>query len=209
MSTIAIIGTGLMCNALGSGWSEAGHSIRVGTRTPDADHELRFTPAFIGGYAEALEGSDAVVLAIPFPAVAEFIGAHKEKLDDKLIIDISNPFDHLAGNEKAAAEFTADALGTTDGLVAAFKDNFAATINDPTAADGRPAQVKVAADDPEAKAALEPLIRDLGLRSLDCGPLSNARHLDAMVSLMLILDRSHAGFTMRTGWAFTGLETTR
>ncbi|WP_314146628.1 NAD(P)-binding domain-containing protein [uncultured Leifsonia sp.] len=209
MSTITIIGTGLMCNALGYGWTEAGHSIRVGTRTPDGDHALRFTASFVGGYAEALDGSDAVVLAIPFPAVKGFIEAHRQHLDGKLIIDISNPFDHLAGNERAAAEFTAEALGTTDMLVAAFKDNFAATINDPTAADGKPAQVKVAADDPAAKAALEPLIRDLGLRALDCGPLGNARYIDAMVSLMLILDRSHAGFTMHTGWAFTGLETTR
>ncbi|MCU1525229.1 MAG: hypothetical protein JWO18_2123, partial [Microbacteriaceae bacterium] len=30
-------------------------------------------------------------------------------------------------------------------------------------------------------------------------------YLDGMVSLMLILDREHADFTMKTGWKFFGL----
>lgn len=208
MSIITIIGTGLMCNALGEGWTRAGHAVRVGSRSP-GQTSLRFTPDFEGDYREALEGADVVVLAIPFPAVAGFVTAHREQLAAAVVIDISNPFDHLPGNERAGAEHTADALGTTSGLVAAFKDNFAATINDPAAADGAPPQVKIAADDEAAKAVVSELVHDLGLRALDCGPLHNARFIDSMVSLMLVLDRAHAGFTMRTGWAFTGLEATR
>jgi predicted dinucleotide-binding enzyme len=206
MSTIAIIGTGLMSNALGEGWTRAGHAVRVGARSPQSVASLQFTPIFAGGISEALDGSDAVVLAIPFPAVPEVIRTYREQLEGKVIIDISNPFDHLPGNERAGVEHTADALGTTRGLVAAFKDNFAATINNPTAADGAAAQVKIAADDEDAKAFVAGLAGDLGLRTLDCGSLHNARFVDGMVSLMLILDRTHADFTMRTGWTFTGLE---
>jgi predicted dinucleotide-binding enzyme len=209
MTTIAIIGTGLMSNALGAGWTRAGHQVRVGARSPEKAAGLGFTPSFAGTHREALAGSDVVVLAIPFPAVADFVPEHRDQLDGRVIIDISNPFDNLPNNERAGAEYTADLLGTTTGLVAAFKDNFAATINDSAAADGVAAQVKIAADDEEAKAVVVGLVHDLNLRVLDCGELHNARFLDGMVSLMLILDRAHAGFTMHTGWAFTGLENKR
>lgn len=207
MTTIAIIGTGLMSKALGAGWAAAGHSVRIGSRSPESisGAELGFEPDYHGDISGALEGADAVVLAVPFPAVAGIVGEHKRALTGKVIIDISNPFDHLPGNERAAVEFTADALGTTDGLVAAFKDNFAATINDRQAADGERPDVKIAADDVDAKEFVSALAADLGHRVLDCGPLHNARLIDSMVSLMLILDREYTGFTMKTGWRFTGL----
>lgn len=205
MSVIAILGTGLMSKALGAGWKRAGHSVRIGTRdiANAAAEKLGFTPMFAGTPAEAVDGAEFVVLAIPFPEVAPTVTALREALRGKIVIDISNPFDHLAHNERAAAEFTADALGGSEGLVAAFKDNFAATIN----ADGteRP-DVKIAGDDEAAKAAVAELASDLGLRSLDCGPLHNARFIDGMVSLMLILDRAYCDFTMKTGWRFLGLS---
>jgi 8-hydroxy-5-deazaflavin:NADPH oxidoreductase len=209
MTTIAILGTGLMSKALGAGWNAAGHDIRIGTRTPESTTPeiLGFSPAFVGGLADAIDGSDAVVLAVPFPAVADIVRENREALRSRVVIDISNPFDHLPGNERAAAEFTADVLGTTDGLVAAFKDNFAATINTPGAADGERPDVKIAADDPAAKEFVAQLAADLGHRVLDCGPLHNARLIDSMVSLMLILDRQYTAFTMKTGWRFTGLPT--
>ncbi|MGX9349263.1 MULTISPECIES: NADPH-dependent F420 reductase [unclassified Microbacterium] len=207
MSTIAIIGTGLMSRALGAGWTRAGHTVRIGART--AEHAtaelLGFEPGFVGSPAEAVATADVVVLAIPFPAVAPLVTELGDSLKGKTIVDISNPFDHLPHNERAAAEYTADALGTTTGLVAAFKDNFAATINAPGAADGERPDVKLAGDDPEAKAVVAALARDLDHRVIDCGPLHNARLIDGMVSLMLILDRTYCDFTMKTGWRFFGI----
>jgi hypothetical protein len=50
------------------------------------------------------------------------------------------------------------------------------------------------------------LAYDLNARVLDCGSLHNARFIDSMVSLMLLLDERYAGFTMKTGWRFTGLD---
>lgn len=209
MSTIAIIGTGLMSKALGLGWTLAGHSIRIGSGRPNEIDSslLGFTPALVSGYSEAIDGSDIVVLAIPFTAAAPFVREHRSQLEGKIVIDISNPFDALSSNERAAAEYTADALGTTVGLVAAFKDNFAATINTPGAADGERPDVKIAGDDEAAKAVVAQLAADLNHRPIDCGPLHNARLIDGMVSLMLILDRMYCDFTMKSGWRFFGLPT--
>lgn len=198
-----------MGKALGSGWSRVGHNVRIGVREPGKTESsvLGFTPQFVGPVEAAIDGSDVVVLAVPFPAVALLVSEHRAGLSGKTIIDISNPFDHLPSNERAGAEYTADALGTTSGLVAAFKDNFAATINAPASGGVRP-DCKLAGDDVEAKKIVAALATELGHRVIDCGPLHDARLLDAMVSLMLILDRTYCDFTMKSGWHFFGLPET-
>jgi len=206
MTTIGIIGTGSMARELGKGWLKAGYIVVFGSRNPDsAGADLGIADAEVRGHAEAIEGADVVVLAVPFSEAAPTAREHRDRLSGKVIIDISNPFDKLANNERAGAEYTADALGGSTGLVAAFKDNFAATINAPGAADGRRPDVKLAGDDEEAKAAVAALAADLDHRVIDCGPLHNARFIDGMVSLMLILDEKYCGFTMKTGWRFFGL----
>lgn len=208
MSEIAIIGTGLMAKALGLGWTRAGHSIRLGSRTPGdvSSESLGYEPSLVGDYQTVLEGSEIVVLAMPFPSVVPFVTEHRDLLRDTIIVDISNPFDALPHNERAGVEYTAEALGTTKNLVAAFKDNFAATINAAPAADGSRGDVKIAADDEAAKEVVASLARDLDHRVLDCGPLHNARLIDPMVALMLHLDRTYKNFTRETGWRFTGLD---
>jgi len=205
---IAIIGTGMMAQALGWGWSQAGHSVRIGSRTPDAvsGENLGYEPSMIADPSAALLGSEVAVLAMPFASVAPFVREHRSILRDIVVIDISNPFDSLPNNERAGAEYTADALGTTKNVVAAFKDNFAATINAAPTQDGSRGDVKIAADDEAAKEVVASLARDLKHRVLDCGPLHNARLIDPMVALMLQLDRTYAHFTRRTGWLFTGLD---
>ena len=208
MTNIAIIGTGNMARELGKGWLRAGHSVVLGSRTPspNSSAELGLPDAAVRSHSEAIEGADVVVLATPFPQTAPTVREHRDRLAGKVVIDISNPFDNLEHNVRAGAEYTADALGGSKGLVAAFKDNFAATINAPAAADGKRPDVKLAGDDDEAKAAVAVLVADLDHRAIDCGPLGNARLIDGMVSLMLILDERYCGFTMKTGWRFFGLD---
>lgn len=205
MTEISIIGTGSMARELGKGWVRAGHHIVYGSRNPMQNRpELPSTD--IRTYGDAVTAGDVVVLAVPFLEVVPLVSMHRELLLGKTIIDISNPFDHLPHNERAGIEFTADALGTTDGLVAAFKDNFAATINAEQPADGKRADVKIAGDDEAAKKVVGQLAADLDHRVIDCGALRNARYIDPMVSLMLQLDERYEAFTMRTGWRFCGLS---
>jgi predicted dinucleotide-binding enzyme len=207
VTAIGIIGTGGMARELGKGWIRAGHDVTYGSRTPGSAPDGSGLPvAAVTDYRSAIESADVVVIAIPYPAVVPFIDEHRESLTGRIIVDITNPFDNLAHNEKAGVEYTSDALGTTDGVVAAFKDNFVATINTPGVASGQRADVKIAADDARAKDIVRGLAEDLDHRALDCGPLHNARLIDSMVSLMLVLDREYAGFTRKTGWKFVGLD---
>ena len=62
-----------------------------------------------------------VVIATPARAVEPLAKAYAPKPRDKLVIDISNPFDGLPDNQVAGAETTAEAIGADARVVVAFK----------------------------------------------------------------------------------------
>lgn len=203
MAKIAIIGTGAMATRLGQGWAKAGHAIVYGSRDPGGSKVTeQVAGARVTDHASALEGAEIVVIAIPFASVEPFARDHAQALRNRLVIDISNPFDKLPDNRIAAAEITAAAMGTGARVVAAFKDNFSATLPEPIAPQGIVRDVRYAGDNQEDKRTVARLIEDLGFRPLDCGPLKSARVLDGMVTLMLQLDARYANGTQRSGWTF-------
>ena len=204
MTEIAIIGTGRMGRGLGAGWARKGHTIVFGSRTPEAHRDLtvQIPNAQVTTPAEALRGAEVVVLAIPYVAVEPFARTHAEALRDKVVIDISNPFHHLPDNRISGAEITAAAIGPGARVVAAFKDNFANTLLDPVDPNGIVRDVHFAGDHEEDKRLVSRLIEDLGFHPVDCGPLRNARVLDAMVPLMIELDRRYGGGQGLSSWKF-------
>lgn len=201
MAAIALIGTGRMARGLGAGWARAGHHVIFGSRVPAEKTDLI---AVIPGvqvttYADALKNAAIAVIALPFPEVAPFCRAHADVLRQRLVIDISNPFDHLPDNRIAGAEITRDAIGPGARVIAAFKTNFAATLLAPLNAEGVQRDVLFAGDDEEDKRLVAGLITDLGFRPVDCGVLHNARILDGMVPLIIELDQRYGG-AWQTSW---------
>jgi 8-hydroxy-5-deazaflavin:NADPH oxidoreductase len=200
---IAIIGTGRMARQLALGWSRAGHTIFFGSRDPANKGDLlKQTPGATVVTAEAaISAAPLVVLALPFTAVAPFARDQAAALRGKLVVDISNPFDHLPDNRLAGAELTAQAIGPGARVLAAFKDNFWNTLLEPRdPVYNLVRDVHFAGDDVDDKQILALLIEDLGFRPIDCGPLKNARILDGMVPLMLELDRRYASSQGRSSW---------
>jgi len=209
MARIAIIGTGNMATGLGTGWARAGNEVVFGSRDPlAASVKLAGVPgAKFAREAAALAGAEVVVLAIPYPSVAAFAQANATALRGKVVIDISNPFDHLPDNRLAGAEITARAIGEGARVVAAFKANFAGTLLKPTLEqEGRKVQrdALFAGDDGPAKAVVAGLIGALGMRPVDCGSLHNARIIDGMVSLIIEVDGRVAGGKHQSVWNLVG-----
>lgn len=204
MSSIAIIGTGHMGRALGHGWALAGERVVYGSREPGARRDLGSVApgAAVRSYGEALAEGEVVVIAIPFSQVASFVQEHRDQLQGKIVVDITNPFDDLKDRNKAAAQITSELIGRRARVVAAFKDNFAGTLYREDRRDGERIQVRVAGDDDAAKAVVASLAEKLEADVLDCGSLANARFLDAMVSLMVFLDSAYADGHQRSGWIF-------
>ncbi|MBI4220275.1 MAG: NAD(P)-binding domain-containing protein [Chloroflexi bacterium] len=204
MTQIAIIGTGRMATGLGRGWAGAGHSVTFGSRTPSAHQDLpsQVGPnARVAGHREALRGAEVIVLAIPYREVEGFARANADGLRNKVVIDISNPFRTSPDVRGAGAEITAAAIGAGARVIAAFKDNFAGTLLEPTDDQSRQRDVHFAGDDESAKRQFSKLVEDLGFRAVDCGKLENARVLDGMVPLMVELDRRYQG-NGRSSWKF-------
>jgi len=203
MSRIAIIGTGRMGKSLAKGWSKAGHKVTLGSRQPDQRQDIlsEIPGATITAFETALDGTEVVVIAIPYAEVEPFARAHAAHLRDKLVIDITNPFDKLPDNRVAGAEITAGAIGAGARVVAAFKDNFWSTLHEPiNPHTGLVRDVHFAGDRAADKEVVVQLIGDLSFEPVDCGPLSNARILDGMVTLMIELDRRYTDGGFHASW---------
>lgn len=190
-----------MARGLGAGWARAGHSIIFGSRVPAEKTDLiaAIPDVRVTTCNDALNDATVVVITLPYPEVAPFCRAYADALHKRLVIDISNPFDHLPDNRVAGAEVTRDAIGPGARVVAAFKTNFAATLLAPLNADGIQRDVLFAGDDEDDKRIVADLIADLGFRPIDCGALRNARILDGMVPLIIELDRRYGG-AWQTSW---------
>jgi NADPH-dependent F420 reductase len=202
MARIAIIGTGRMAQGLGRGWARVGHTIIFGSRSPERKAHIaaKVEGAQVADHPEALDRADIVVIAIPYGAVESFAHDYSLWLQDKLVIDISNPFDHLPDNRISGAEITARAIGPDARVVAAFKANFWETLSEPVSPSGVVRDVYFAGDDARDRQIVSQLIQDLGFRPVDCGPLRNARALDAMVPLIVELDMHYASGAHKASW---------
>ncbi len=202
MARIAIIGTGRMARGLGRGWARVGHTIIFGSRSPERKAHIaaQVEGAQVADHPEALDEADIVVIAIPYAAVESFAHDYSLWLQDKLVIDISNPFDHLPDDRISGAEITARAIGPDARVVAAFKANFWETLSEPVDMSGVVRDVHFAGGDAADKQIVSQLIQELGFRPVDCGLLRNARALDAMVPLIVELDVRYAGGARKASW---------
>jgi predicted dinucleotide-binding enzyme len=134
---------------------------------------------------------DVVVLAVPYPAVADIIAKRGEQLAGKIVVDITNPlnfetFDSLVvpADSSAAAEIAA-ALPDSR-VLKAFNSTFAGTLGAGTVGP-LTTTVLIAGDDADAKSTLADVVTSGGLNAIDAGALKRARELEAVGFLQLTL----------------------
>ena len=184
MSSITIIGAGNMGTAIAGLALAAGSEVQVLTREA-TDLDPRVAAGTVG---DELKG-DVVVLALPYGAVAEVVDLYADRLDGKVLVDITNPldfasFDALVVPEGSSAAAQIQQRVPRARVLKAFNTSFAATL-----ASGQvgplPTTVLVAGDDAEAKAALAGAVS--GVRVVDAGSLKRAHELEALGFLQLTL----------------------
>ena len=175
MARVSIIGTGNMGQAIASVVTKGGNTTELIGHSDDG------TPVT----------GEIVVLAVPYPAVADVLATRGDQLAGKVVVDITNPlnfetFDSLTvpADGSAAAEIAA-ALPQAR-VVKAFNTTFAATLASGTVGD-LPTTVLIAGDDAEAKSDLADVLTAAGLRAIDAGGLHRARELEALGFLQITL----------------------
>jgi hypothetical protein len=126
----------------------------------------------------------------------------------KVVVDVTVPLKppkvsrvQLPAGQAAALE-AQTLLGASTPVVATLHHVSATHLADP--AHVIECDVLVAADDARAKATVMGLIRDLGLRALDAGPLVNAIALESLTPVLIHLNRVYK--SQGAGIVFTDLS---
>ena len=174
MPNVTIIGTGNMGQAIAGVLTKGGAAVDL-----------------LGHHDDGDVGGEVVVLAVPYPALADVASKRSDQFNGKVVVDISNPlnvetFDSLRvpPDSSAAAELAERLPGAK--VLKAFNTNFAATLASGTLG-GEPTAVLIAGDDADAKADLAALVTAGGLRAVDAGSLRRARELEALGFLQITL----------------------
>jgi len=175
MARVSIIGTGNMGQAIAAVAGKGGNSVEL-FGSSDSDQQVT---------------GDVVVLAVPYPAVADVLASRGESLAGKVVVDITNPLDFstfdsltVPSDSSAAAEIAA-ALPQSR-VLKAFNTTFAGTLA-AGAVGPLPTTVLIAGDDADAKSLLAGIVTAGGLRAEDAGSLRRARELEALGFLQLTL----------------------
>jgi predicted dinucleotide-binding enzyme len=175
MTNLTILGTGNMGQAIASIAARGGHSVQQ---------------LGVDDLGTPVTG-DVVILAVPFPAVADVITQRGEQLAGRIVVDITNPLDFetfdslvVSPDSSAAAEI-ATALPQSR-VLKAFNTTFAGTLAAGTVGS-LPTTVLIAGDDADAKSTLAGIVTSGGLKAIDAGALKRARELEAVGFLQLTL----------------------
>jgi predicted dinucleotide-binding enzyme len=174
---IAIIGKGNVGSALGKGLTKAGHEIKFGHRDPSEP------------VSEAAKWGQVIILAVPHNNSVDAIENVKPFADGKTVIDVMNalgPKMELGIScTTSSAEETQKKLPNAF-VVKAFNTVFAK--NQSTARVGNEKLTAfIAGDNADAKKTVTKLTCDIGFDPVDCGPLKNARYLEAMGNMLINL----------------------
>lgn len=188
---IGFIGAGRMGGALGLRLAEAGHEVFFSSRNPS---ELTSLVEQAGGRAragtprEAAEFGDVVIIGVPYGALPEVGREYGPLLAGKIVIDMGNPREDRDGPmardalQKGTGVASAEYLPGVR-LVRAFNAISFVMVREQAHREGERIGVPIAADDAEAVAVAERLVRDAGFDPVVVGPLATAKRFDAGTSV--------------------------
>jgi len=191
MSSISIIGTGNMARAIGALAVSGGNTVEVigRDRSKAADLATTLGGSTTTGEFGAAPAGDIVIVALRYADVVPVVTQYGNALADKVIVDISNPFNADADGlalpaDTSIAQEVAKAAPAGARVVKAFNTVFGHVLE-----KGRTLDVFIAGDDAQAKARVSEFIASLGLRPLDVGGLTMAHWLEGTGLVLMGLAR--------------------
>jgi 8-hydroxy-5-deazaflavin:NADPH oxidoreductase len=191
MSSISIIGTGNMARAIGALAVAGGNTLEVVGR--DQSKAADLAKALGGGATTgefgAVPAGDIVIVALRYADVVPVVAQYGDALAEKVIVDISNPFNSAADglaipDDTSVAQEVAKEAPAGAHVVKAFNTVFGHVLK-----KGRTLDVFIAGDDAQAKAHVAEFIDSLGLRPLDVGGLNMAHWLEGTGLVLMGLAR--------------------
>ena len=188
---IAVIGSGSVGAGVARSWSGLGHSVVIGSRSPESERVVSLVSEIgngvsASGLADSVAGADVIVLAVPWSA-AEVSLAALGNLSGRVLLDATNPFvkglslglghDYSGGEQVArwaVGAHVVKALNIVD-----------ARLLDGRKLDDREISIPICGDDKDAKGVAGSLIAELGFDVIDAGKLEISRLLEPLCLLMI------------------------
>ncbi len=210
---IAVLGTGMVGQALAGTLSELGHEVKVGTRNVEAttartETDYLGNPPFavwreahpnvrLEAAADAAADAELIVNATNGEgSIAMLESAGEENLAGKVLIDIANPLDFSQGRPPSLFVSNTDSLGEQiqrrfpqARVVKALNTMNCEVMVDPARVPGEH-DVFLCGEDERAKQQVPKLLRSFGWpaeRIRDLGGISSARGTEMYVALWLRL----------------------
>ncbi|MEV0407613.1 NAD(P)-binding domain-containing protein [Actinoallomurus sp. NPDC050550] len=189
MTKITVLGNGRVGGSLATALTRAGHEVTVADRSP-------------GSAADAARTAQLVINATPGAGSLERLGALREELQGKILVDVSNatvdgpdglPADLLYPGSSLAEQLQ-DALPGTR-VVKTLNTMLYPVMTAPATLAQTPTAF-LSGKDPEAKQVVRELLTDLGWRQewiTDLGGIETARAAEAVILFVPHVIRS-SGF---------------
>lgn len=192
-----VLGTGAVGNAIGGKLAELGHDVMMGARAADNPKAAAFverTGAKAGTFRDAAAHGEIVFNCLRGDVCIDVLTAVSGKLEDKILVDVSNPLDFSKGAPPTLAINNTDSLGEVlqRGLPSTRVVKTLNTVNNalmvnPGLIRGSHA-VFVSGEDAAAKGKVKDLLRSFGWQQIiDLGGIESARGPEQYLPLWLRL----------------------
>lgn len=204
---IAIIGAGKVGKALAKSGVRAGHRVTLSAHhaehAAEAAREIGAQSA--ASNSEAVKNAELVIVAVPYDKLGEVFRGLGDAVDGKIVVDATNHINTKDPGEVLGALSNAEEIQKRHPkvrVVKAFNYAFATRMAEPTV-DGMHLDGFVAGDDQGAKDKVLELVKSIGFRPIDAGPLVMARVLEGMALLSVTLQIRHS-WPWQNGWKLVG-----
>lgn len=179
---ITVIGSGAIGGNLAAKLSTAGHDVQVAdARGPEAVRaEVLESGVRAAELADAVQGRDVIVVAIPFGVAGELAGLFASVPAETVVIDTSNYYPHLSGQIEAVGKGEVESVWNAKQLgrpvVKAWNAALAETQRTKGVPAGTPGRlaIPVAGDSEEARRVAMRLVDDTGFDPYDAGTLADS-----------------------------------
>jgi 8-hydroxy-5-deazaflavin:NADPH oxidoreductase len=200
---IAVLGTGMVGDTIGSRLIELGHEVKMGSRTPDNEKAKAFVAknqgkASSGTFADATAFGEIIFNCTAGAGSIEALKmAGEANLNGKIIVDIANPLDF----SKGAPPSLIPSLSNTNSLAEEIQKTFPSarvvkTLNtmwcglmvNPAMINGGDHTNFISGNDAGAKQKVKALLNEFGWKNenlLDLGDISTARGSEAVLPIWL------------------------
>ncbi len=191
---VGVLGTGDVARTLARGFADHGHSVMLGSRTPDSEklklwRKEAHGDTSTGTFAEAASYGDILVFAVLGSAVDDVITlAGPKNIGEKLVIDTTNALDFSKGSPPGLFTGLTDSLGERiqrqlphSKVVKCFNTVPNSRMVNP---GDEAVEMLICGNDPKAKGDVTSILKLFGWAgAIDIGGIVESRWLEAFVPL--------------------------